>query len=293
MISLLGTLTGTLVISHIQSPLAVWSALLVLLTIHISTNTLAVRSVRLRTLNRQRANLVFSHALSTSPVWHEDRDGVGFGHEEPLTIPTPAEISAQERIFCLPGSVLRHRSPTTGKIAVIGHAHIGVPLHDVLCHVSTVTQDKKTGAFASSVPATATLNDLVQLFAQEQYLLWYDSRRRASLIVLKRGASVEAAVKAWFHGFLVAFEAATISDKRDRPAQKEVETPWKAADTQDLQRPLLPSAENGPAADLELLRMTLGRVRAGWPRYAKGLREAGWDLDEGALETRSGVRVQL
>ncbi|KAB8288866.1 hypothetical protein EYC80_010769 [Monilinia laxa] len=63
LISLLGMLVGTFVVSKISSQTATWIALITLLSIHLGTNYLAVRSVTMRTLNRQRANLVLSPFL--------------------------------------------------------------------------------------------------------------------------------------------------------------------------------------------------------------------------------------
>ncbi|TKA67954.1 hypothetical protein B0A49_07548 [Cryomyces minteri] len=80
-ISLMGMLAGSLVVSWVSSPLATWSTLLLLLSIHLATNHAAVRAVSMRTLNRQRANLVFSHLIEDDEVL------------------TPEEVSKKERIF--------------------------------------------------------------------------------------------------------------------------------------------------------------------------------------------------
>src|ERR1700709_2496622 len=89
-ISLMGMLVGSFVVSHISTPWATWTAMIALLAIHLGTNYLAVRAVSMRTLNRQRANLVFSALL-------EDHYTVGKEHVKPF--PTPEQISIQERVF--------------------------------------------------------------------------------------------------------------------------------------------------------------------------------------------------
>lgn len=61
-------LTGSLVISHITTPITTWLTLLSLLTLHLFLNYLAVRSVQMTTLNRQRANIVFSALLGSDPA---------------------------------------------------------------------------------------------------------------------------------------------------------------------------------------------------------------------------------
>ena len=79
-ISLLGMLVGSVVVSWVTTPIATWTTLILLLSIHLETNRRAVRAVKLRTMNRQRATLVY-HYLRRSHV------------------PTPAEVAKQERIF--------------------------------------------------------------------------------------------------------------------------------------------------------------------------------------------------
>lgn len=59
----MGMLAGTVVVSCVSSKWATWTSLIFLLVIHLATNYLAVFSVCMRTLNRQRANLVFSAIL--------------------------------------------------------------------------------------------------------------------------------------------------------------------------------------------------------------------------------------
>ncbi|TKA71199.1 hypothetical protein B0A49_06127 [Cryomyces minteri] len=101
-VSLMGMLAGSLVVSWVSSPLATWSTLLLLLSIHLATNHAAVRAVSMRTLNRQRANLVFSHLIEDDEVL------------------TPEEVSKKERIFDWDG-VVRWKGGQ-----VIGHVKIGL-----------------------------------------------------------------------------------------------------------------------------------------------------------------------
>ncbi|KAI7001947.1 DUF647-domain-containing protein [Hortaea werneckii] len=79
-ISLMGMLAGSLVVSWVTSQTATWAALILLLSIHLETNRRAVRSVSMRTLNRQRATLVY----------HQLRQG---------RVPKPEDVSSRERIF--------------------------------------------------------------------------------------------------------------------------------------------------------------------------------------------------
>src|ERR1700709_848660 len=111
-ISLMGMLVGSLVVSHISSQWATWTALIALLAIHLGTNYLAVKAVSMRTLNRQRANLVFSTFLEDSKSIHKE--------QSLKALPTPEEISLRERIFERDG-VLRWKGSE-----IIGYCEIGV-----------------------------------------------------------------------------------------------------------------------------------------------------------------------
>ena len=63
-ISLLGMLAGSVVVSWVTTPMATWATLIALLSIHLGTNYAAVKAVSMNSLNRQRANIVFGHMLS-------------------------------------------------------------------------------------------------------------------------------------------------------------------------------------------------------------------------------------
>ena len=94
-ISLLGMLAGSLFVRAVSGTTAVWLSMTVLVAIHLGTNYKAVRAVQLRTLNRQRAQLVLRHYSATGGVL------------------SPALAAGKER-------VLRWRSPRVdggGKIA--------------------------------------------------------------------------------------------------------------------------------------------------------------------------------
>jgi hypothetical protein len=102
-ISLLGMLAGTLVVSWVTTPMATWTTLILLLGIHLETNRRAVRAVSMRTLNRQRATIVFHHLER--------------GH-----VPTPEEVSKDEAIFERDG-VLRNADRK-----ILGHCMVGASI---------------------------------------------------------------------------------------------------------------------------------------------------------------------
>ena len=81
---------------------------MLLISVHLATNHAAVRSVSMRSMNRQRANIVLSH------LFHDKR------------ALTPEEVSFEERIFEWDG-VLRWKGS-----APIAKARIGVSLRCLL-----------------------------------------------------------------------------------------------------------------------------------------------------------------
>lgn len=170
-ISLLGMLAGTVVVSYITTTAMTWTALIMLLAVHLEMNRRAVRAVALRTLNRQRAGLVF-HRLSRNEI------------------PTPETISAEENIFEL-GGTLR-----TASGEAIGHCTIGCNLETFLKSSGTVSSTKAVKINKSA------LNSLIQAFDGSKHLLWYDvdlmSSKVKIFIALKEHAQARDIVVAWW-----------------------------------------------------------------------------------------------
>lgn len=80
-VSLLGMLTGTLIVKMVDDRHTVWMLMMFLVAVHLTMNYRAVRSVKMRTLNRQRATIVFREWL------------------EHGTILTPHEVCRRESIM--------------------------------------------------------------------------------------------------------------------------------------------------------------------------------------------------
>ncbi|KAK2060136.1 DUF647-domain-containing protein [Colletotrichum caudatum] len=186
-ISLMGMITGTFVVSLLTDSKATWAVLLFLLAVHLFLNWKGVRAVKSRSLNRQRANIVFS-AL--------------YYKEEVLT---PVLVSERELIFeWRGGSVFRWNS---GK--VLGHCDYGVSLEEIL--QSLASGHKRMRSFHLSTLGLATL---LNLYDKEEYVLWcvvsepvyYDAASRIKvMVVLKNGVSPRSQLKAWFHGLLLTW----------------------------------------------------------------------------------------
>lgn len=191
------------------------------------TNYLAVRSVYMRTLNRQRAGIVFSAYLSNT--------GKADSH-----VYTPFEVSQLERIFEWDGVIRWH-----GK--VVGRCFIGVTLKDILREATS------TGL---------TMDDILAIYQDESYVLYGSHAKHRYWIVLKDTADTQTQLKAWLHAIILY--RSTRAD--------------------------LPSSHEGT---VQLLKDTLQETSVTWPKLEALLGQKGWDLEECALETRSGTRIYV
>lgn len=159
----------------VSSKTATWSTLILLLAVHLATNHAAVRAVTMRSLNRQRANIVFSTLVGSEIIL------------------TPQQVSDRERIFEADG-VLRW-----GTRQKLGYCRIGVKMQDLLKNVGSA--DTASGSFQH---LTTDLSDLLNLFHREKYLLWYDSDTSMATAVIRQGATPIDLLKAWTHALLIA-----------------------------------------------------------------------------------------
>ena len=164
-----------MVVSHVSSPFATWTWLVLLLAIHLGMNHAAVKAVSMHTLNRQRANLVMSALLE---------------HGRSLT---PDEASKKERVFERDGALRWEGSH------IFARAKIGVSIQSLLSSLSP--RHGVTGSFRNTL---VDLGVLAQVYHSENYILWYDSRRSLASIVLKEGAAPTSQLKAWTHALWTA-----------------------------------------------------------------------------------------
>jgi len=177
-ISLMGMLVGSQVVQYVTSPTATWTTLIALLATHLETNRRAVRAVSMRTLNRQRATIVYHHLCK--------------GH-----VPSPEEVSRQEYIFDWDG-VLRD---TTGD--ALGYCTIGASMSSLLSSIAPAHGLTKS----TSLPASS-LTKLLRPFDNQKYVLWYDpqslGRKVNVYICLKQGATTVDELTAWWHALALA-----------------------------------------------------------------------------------------
>lgn len=191
-ISLMGMVTGTLVVSWLTTPAWTWIALLALLGLHLFLNWLGVRAVKMTSLNRQRACLAFSKLAEENKV---------------LSL---SEISEQERIFeQRGGAVLRWNNGP-----ILGSCRFGVSIKTLLASLAQGKINEKTGSMNLG---EIHLSELMYLFKDEQYLLWCQTAPSAKLevlVVLKDGVDARGQLRAWNHALLFAHRLQTVSSNR-------------------------------------------------------------------------------
>lgn len=234
-ISLLGMWAGSLVVSWITSQTATWTALILLLSIHLETNRRAVRAVSMRKLNRQRATLVYHHLKR--------------GH-----VPTPEEVSKQERIFERDGA-LRSKDDR-----IVGFCSVGASLSRLLDAVSEQHSTTKSSKLGGD-----ELTKLLSVFETCPYILWHDKHSRpqsqSTFIVLKKGATPKDMLRAWWQSLELACDG--------------------RGEASDLD------------AKLAEARRTIGASSELLQTYERRLEEVGWDLTSSALEVVAGSRVAI
>jgi hypothetical protein len=195
----MGMLVGTFVVSCIHSQFATWSAMIALLSIHLGTNYLAVRAVSMRTLNRQRANIVFSNLFDQIPKLDDEAES---NQLSKMTIMTPEEVSVRERIFERDG-VLRWQG---GK--VLGYCRLGVQLREVLDLMAR--SNRTTGSYTGA--QSFEFAKLLEIFKNEGHIMWYNPPRKTFLVVLKEPTCAKHQLVAWIHALYFATQEKQLHD---------------------------------------------------------------------------------
>lgn len=221
-------------------------------------------------LNRQRANIVFSTLLDSDPELDlsdlRSRKSLEPARSktssQSLKALTPAQVAKQEHIFPRDGAL--EWTSTSGQKETLGTASIGISLTTFL-----QKNDIKTPSFQTSTP----FQELTTLFTNEPYLLTLTPRPTLSSketkwhasILLKNRTTVQFQQKAWMHALL----AAKVLSEHPPP--------------------------HPPAAILDIISNTLTFLnhRCRTETYASTLTQADWSLDISALETKPGRRVTL
>ncbi|TVY44262.1 RUS1 family protein-like protein [Lachnellula subtilissima] len=255
-ISLLGMLVGSLVVSHISSKWATWSVMIALLAIHLGTNYLAVRAVSMRTLNRQRANIVSSNIFETvyQKIHAAKEQSPSDTELLSIMIPSPEEVSVKERVFEKDG-VLRWKGRKP-----LGYCRIGVDVRTILNLFGK--PNRSSGSYSED--QSVTFAKLLDIYKEDGYIMWYDEPRKTFLIVLKDTAQTTTHLQAWMHALYHA-EASNLGRLQDEETV------------------------------LDALASTKTYVAKVLDHFAvfEELQKAGWDIETGAMETKSGTRIKV
>lgn len=180
--------------SHITSRRSTWLALLLLLSIHLTMNYLAVRAVAMNTFNRQRACIAYG-------IFKETR-----------VCMTPFEVAERERIF-QSGNTLRHPL----RHFYFGTARICRTFDDFL---------KACANGRSRTESTKLTQDLLELFDRAKYVLCPAAHRTGTLpnriyLCFKVGATPRDVLAAWLH----AYEFAALLRANSRYGFEDLVTP--------------------------------------------------------------------
>ncbi|PLB36353.1 RUS1 family protein [Aspergillus candidus] len=305
-ISLIGMLVGSLVVSHITSYTATWISLITLLTVHLGMNYAAVRAVQMTSLNRQRANIVFSTLLNSdfgqphSAAPDTTADTTPANHPPHWHICTPAQAAKQERIFSR-GSILKWTTAQT--VSTVGTCQIGLSLHQFITSHSEHSYSvatKSTGTTSLKTPLP--LPQLTKLFTHEPYLLFLSRSTKSkstwhATILLQPTSTTKDQLKAWMHALLCArllstspypFPSTSTSTSTSKPSH-----PNPTTTTNNNTKETAPDPETATTLNTLLHTLHFLNTASRFENYLSALAAAGWDLDVAALETQSGRRVSF
>lgn len=233
LINLLGMWVGGVVVSRVEGLWATWCWMIVLLGLHLWFNWLAITSVRLRGLNLQRAGMVFNNLIRD--VHLNDVDSIG----------------KKERVFGRANTVRDDR----GNLILTGE--VGSEVADL----TKLMGSRKHSGSKSEILEGNTLQRLLHVFAEEQYLLWLTAQDRKAIVLFKEGVSRDDQLKAWCHAIRVAHYMGR----------------------QDLQ-------------DSDMLRMisdTLSINNSAWQDFRQRIADGGWDVTATVVESTPSTRLRL
>ena len=169
-VNLVGMWFGGVVVSKVEGRNATLLWMFMLLAVHLWANYMAVRSIRLRALNRTRASMVLERLLTNKG----DMNFETIGEEESL-------FGKGDQI-CISGEVL-------------GVCKFGT-LADLLTAFNLTMQAEKRDE--------RRIGHLLDAFRNEQYVLWMDPKSRSCIVVLKEGGTPETEIRAWCHAIELA-----------------------------------------------------------------------------------------
>ncbi|KEF56032.1 uncharacterized protein A1O9_07613 [Exophiala aquamarina CBS 119918] len=248
-VSLIGMWVGGLVVSKVEGIAETWCCMIPLLALHLWCNWKAVKSVRLSTLNTERAVILF--------------DGVLQGQTKSLD-----EVGKQEGILGK-GDMLR-----TAEGRLLSSCKVGASVDELL----RIMRLKELGVPGRPETAGERLARLLEVFHEEEYLLWADITTGQAVIILKEDASVVTQAK----GFLHLMRLANSHSPLQKDKTKRMEDPQKSI--------MMPQQDD---EILKYLEQTLHENSTLWPAIKDRVQAAGWELEKGTLEQGPSYRVRM
>lgn len=189
-LALLGMLSGTAVMHYVHSTRATYVVLFALIALHLFCNYLAVRVVVFRSLNRQRASIVWAayRAQSSGPA--------------PTKTPrvlTPTAVAAQERIFPVPTSC--HLG--------VPFAHISVALSASPAHLQTVLSSFSNERYLLWADSTCCVRVCLKEghLSEDQFKAWVHAQETARLLAGRAPRDFEIALAAVQTAYAVVEDA--------------------------------------------------------------------------------------
>ncbi|KAK5054648.1 hypothetical protein LTR84_001539 [Exophiala bonariae] len=186
-VSLIGMWVGGLVVSKVEGTLETWCCLLPLLALHLWCNWKAVKSVRLSTLNTERAVLLF--------------DGILHGHTKSLN-----DVGRQETVLG------RARILRTAEGRLLSSCKIGASVDNLL----QCMRLHELGAIGGSDDVDKSFARLLEIFREEKYLLWVNTTTNRAVIVLTADASSVTQAKGFLHLMrLLRSQSSSLSERKE------------------------------------------------------------------------------
>lgn len=242
---------GSALMPYIADAWTTYALLVVLVISHILVNYAAVRGVVLRSLNRQRAGLLWT-AYRCDPTKSSRL--------------TPTSVAKEELIFSQPSELYDTTRGTTGR-RVTGHCRVGTPLSTILLRANKRVSWWRSGTSRQTKWAKdLTSGQILMLFdefSSENFIVWPSPEISSQSvpvlhIVLKEGHEPSDHLKAW----ALATELASLLNARGQNKGTVSEQTFEAI-----------------LAALQQARRT---VESTYPGFLEAIGREGWDLGAAA-----------
>ncbi|EXJ77499.1 hypothetical protein A1O3_09725 [Capronia epimyces CBS 606.96] len=275
-VSLVGMWVGGFVVSRVHGTAATWRCLIPLLAFHLWANWKAVRSVRLSSLNTDRA-LIFFRGILDGQLKGLDQVG-----EEEIILGWSNESSGLHGLY-----------PCRFRVGV-GLKNLVMTMNNRASHQSQVSGD---------------LVQLFRIFHEEEYVLWFDIETREGIILLKDTATGTTQARSLCHMLrcCIKIQAPTNPpvdaedvEQDDRgPRSRRITLAREPGEKLHMVQEIMDATEhqsnvsNGRQRSIQLLKDTLYENREQWSRIRDQAEQAGWDLDLTNLVKGHATRIRL